>query len=378
MTIDEYIAGFAEEPGYLDFAQFGPMSHRASAETTLHNELLSRARFGAMAPLPGYDLQARQALSSITAFAPEQIVLQQNGSLALMSVMFGLTGGVLISPDEFPSATFAVARASAATGRVYPVWAATEGEAMRPEHIRAGLVDGVSAVMISLVHYRTGYRSNLAEIREAIGDRLLIVNASQGFGVVDEDFAAADVVVSNGFKWLRSGHDTGFLAFSDRALSRIKPVLGSFAGSDSDLPLSGEPGVIEDTGTAADFRNGPVNPVAHARLAAVVAELAEVGVAEVERVIAERVDELLALADQFQVPVASPRAREQRSGIVLLKPEPEELSSLYAALHNYGITVTLMRDAVRLSVHASTTQETLELLRLAFTSFASTRAASAK
>ena len=375
MSIPDYIAGFDEEPGYLDFAQFGPMSQRAAGETTLHNELLARARFGAMAPLAGYDEQARVALSQLIAFRPEQIVFQQNSSVALMSIMFGLHGGVLVSPDEFPSATVAVSRASVTTGRVYPVWAATQGGPLRVEHIREAMVDEVTAVVVSLVHYRTGYRTDLAAIRAAIGDRLLIVNASQGFGAVDEDFAEADVVVSNGFKWLRAGHDTGFMALSDRALASIAPTLGSFAGSDADLPLEGEPGTLPLTGTAADFRTGPANPVAHARLAAAVEDLARAGVAEVAAAIGERLDEVLELADQFQIEVASERDPAVRSGIVLLQPAEEELSSLYAALHNHGITVTLFRDAVRLSVHASTSQETMELLRLAFTSFASTRAA---
>ncbi len=40
---------------------------------------------------------------------------------------------------------------------------------------------------VSLVDFRTGYRADLAALRDVIGDRLLIVDAIQGFGAVDAD-----------------------------------------------------------------------------------------------------------------------------------------------------------------------------------------------
>ena len=64
-----------------------------------------------------------------------------------------------------------------------------------------------------------------------IGDRLLIVDAMQGFGAVDADYAAADVVCGNGYKWLRAGRGTGFAWFGERALERIAPVLSGWAGT---------------------------------------------------------------------------------------------------------------------------------------------------
>ena len=84
--------------------------------------------------------------------------------------------------------------------------------------------------MVSLVDFRTGYRADLGALRDVIGDRLLIVDAIQGFGVVDADWSAADVVCGNGYKWLRAGRGTGFAWFGERALERIAPVLSGFAG----------------------------------------------------------------------------------------------------------------------------------------------------
>ena len=85
---------------------------------------------------------------------------------------------------------------------------------------------------MSLVDFRTGYLADLEGIRQVIGDRLLIVDAMQGFGVVDAPYELADVVVSGGQKWARAGWGTGFLALSDRALEHLTPVLSGFSATD--------------------------------------------------------------------------------------------------------------------------------------------------
>ena len=106
-----------------------------------------------------------------------------------------------------------------------------------PDVVREALTDDTRALAVSLVDFRTGYRADLTALREVIGDRLLIVDAIQGFGAVEADYAAADVVCGNGYKWLRAGRGTGFAWFGERALERIAPVLSGFAGTDGDLPV---------------------------------------------------------------------------------------------------------------------------------------------
>ena len=103
--------------------------------------------------------------------------------------------------------------------------------------MRDALTDDTQALAVSLVDFRTGYRADLTALREVIGDRLLIVDAIQGFGAVQADYAAADVVCANGYKWVRAGRGTGFAWFGERALERIAPVLSGFAGTDGDLPV---------------------------------------------------------------------------------------------------------------------------------------------
>ena len=51
MNVDEYAARFDEEPGYLDFARFGPIGAAVVEEEAAIVPLLARARFGSLDPM---------------------------------------------------------------------------------------------------------------------------------------------------------------------------------------------------------------------------------------------------------------------------------------------------------------------------------------
>ena len=139
----------------------------------------------------------RDAVAALTGFAADQVVFQPNASTGLMHAIFGLTGGeVLLSAAEFPSVTYAAVRAAQALHVVTPTWLETDHGRVTP-----GAASGSSSrrarprSLVSLVDSRTGYLADIDGIRQVIGDRLLIVDAIQGFGVVDAPYEVADVVV---------------------------------------------------------------------------------------------------------------------------------------------------------------------------------------
>jgi selenocysteine lyase/cysteine desulfurase len=371
LSIDHYIARFDEEPGYLDFARFGPVGAAVVEEEAALLPLLARGRFGSLDRIldgtPHERVQA--AVAAVTGFRPDQIVFQPNTSQGLMHTMFGITGGVALSPAEFPSLTFAATRAAQALGVLQPHWMTTGPGRLTPGGIRGQeLPDAVVAVAMSLVDFRTGYLADVEGIRQVIGDRLLIVDATQGFGVVDAPYQLADVVVAGGQKWPRAGWGTGFLALSDRALEHLTPVWSGFNATDVvGTPMDEVP---EPTRGPRRFQVSNPDPVAESRFAASLEELARVGVPAVNARLAERVSRIIDLADEFALPVASPRAEAERAGIVVVQPEPDQLTVLAASLHNHGVTATSRAGHVRLSPHVSTDDETLDLLRSAFLSFA--------
>lgn len=370
MTIDDYVDDFTEDPGYLDFARVGPMGRRVRAEESAQSALLGRARFGTLDSLTDQDVRVREAVASLTGFRADQVAFQPNTSQGLMHAMFGITGGVALSAAEFPSVTFAATRASDSLGVLNPMWLETDHGRVTPGNLRDQLSSSIVAVAVSLVDFRTGYLADLEGIRQVIGDRLLIVDAIQGFGVVDAPFSVADVVVSGGQKWVRSGWGTGFLAMSDRAVDHLTPVFSGFNATDVEggLPLDEVP---PPTHGAGAFRVSNADPIAQARFASALEDIAQVGVETINQRVAQQATTIINLADEFGIAVTSPRAESERAGIVVIEPKPDQLTVLAASLFNHGVTVTIRGGLVRMSAHASTSDETYAMVRASFTSFAS-------
>lgn len=372
MNVDEYAGRFEEEPGYLDFASVGPIGRTVREELAGMTETLARARFGARSVFEEQDARVRDAIAALAGIPAAQVVFQPNTSTALMHAMFGITGGVALSPADFPSLTYAADRAARSLGVLAPTWLETDHGRITPGNLRDQLTPSVVAVALSAVDFRTGYLADLEGLRQVIGDRLLVVDATQCFGVVDAPWHLADVVAAGGQKWPRAGWGTGFLALSERALEHLTPVWSGFAGDEGEgMALD----MVREPASGADrFRVSNPDPIAQARLAAALEEIASVGVGPINTRIAEHVARVIDLADEFGVPVSSPRAANERAGIAVLRPEPERLTALVASLHNHGVSVTVRDGGVRVSPHASTEDETFAMLRAALQSYASASA----
>ncbi len=372
LTIDEFSRQFDEEPGYLDFGRVGPLARTVVEEEAAQVELLRKARFGSLDSwwAEVEDLRVRRAVAALTGFDESHVVFQANTSLALMEVMFGLRGGVLLSPAEFPSAAFAAVRASDALGALQPHWLETDYGRVTAGSVKQQLSSDITAVAVSLVDFSTGYLADLEGIRQVIGDRLLIVDAIQGFTVADVDFSLADVVVSGGQKWARAGWGTGFLAMSERAVDRVAPVLSGFNATDADrVPVGSVP---DPTRGARAFQLTNPSPIAQSRFSAALEQIANVGVFAIAGRVRHNAARIIDLADEFGVPISSPRDDRERAGIVVLEPAQHHLTALAAELHNHGLTVTVRDSSVRVCAHVSTTDETFTMLKSALQSFGAT------
>ena len=236
--------------------------------------------------------------------------------------------------------------------------------------MREALTDDTRALAVSLVDFRTGYRADLPALRDVIGDRLLIVDAIQGFGMIDADYSVADVVCGHGYKWLRAGRGTGFAWFGDRALERIAPVLSGFRGVDGDLPLDAVPA---PSASAQAFSVSGPDTLAAARLASALREIADVGVPTIEAELAARTADVIFFADRYEIPVVTPREPERRAGIVTLEPVAQDAAPLAASLANPRHTVTTRAGRIRVAPHVGTGADTLRLFGDALAAFSSAR-----
>ncbi len=367
-TISQFAASFSEEPGYFDFARIGPVGEAVTSEEAAQRMLLSRARFGSLDNLHDQSIRVRTAIAALLGYRADQVAFQPNTTQALLHIMSGIGGQVAVASSEVGSVMVAAERSAHSAGET-PLWLDTDHGRITPGNLRDQLTPAVVAVAVSLVDFSTGHLADIEGIRQVIGDRLLIVDAGHGFGVVEVPYDVADVIVSVGHSWARAGWGTGFIALSDRAVDRITPVWSGFTVSDAGVIHLDE---LEAPAIgASEFCITSPDPTAEARLAAALEQIDDVGVHAIQSAIADKVAHVIDMADEFVLPVVSSRDERERAGIVVLDPPPDHVTMLTASLFNHGVTATTRGGRVRVSAHVSTDDESLEMLRAAVTSYAS-------
>lgn len=289
--------------------------------------------------------------------------------MGLLQAAFSVPGGtVLVSEAEFPANTYPWARAEQ-TGRV-TVRRLRAGH-VTPDAVAEALTDDVTVVSVSAVDFRTGYRADLAALRDVIGDRLFVVDGIQGFGVIEAPWEVADVLVVGGQKWLRAGWGTGFTKLSDRMLERMDPVLSGWTGAR-------DPGLFDNTihppeSTAAAWSISNLSPVTSGAFAEALELVEDAGVAAIAARIAERVDALQDMLESLGATIVS--ATDRRAGILAFTLPGQPAEQVGIALNSAGIAATVRPEHVRLSPHASTSLDVVDEVRSALTALARARTA---
>jgi selenocysteine lyase/cysteine desulfurase len=354
MTRDSAVAAAR----HLDFASYGPPSAESVAAA---QRALSAAAEGRDArSWHAATDDAAAAAARLLAVPADAVALFPSTSHALFSVAFGLAGGrMLVSPGESPANPDPWWRAQEA-GILQVASLPTDGRGLLtpviPQRVADALQPATTAVSVSAVDFRTGRRTDLAGIRAVIGDRLLIVDAIQAFGVVEADWSAADVVIAGGQKWLRAGWGVALAAYSPRALERIAPRLGGWAGVVDPSVYDGRP--HPPAAGARRFAATMDSPVAAASLAASLVAVEAQGIDRIEQDVADRTDLLSALLRDGGAELVSPVASADRAGIVVARWT--DAADRHDRLTRAGIATTLHEpDRIRFSVHAHTPEELL-------------------
>ncbi|WP_461121127.1 aminotransferase class V-fold PLP-dependent enzyme [Saccharothrix stipae] len=344
-----YLVQFHEPEGYLDFARFGPPSFAVVDASTRLMEAAVSAGPSTVDDLMRQELRAKAAVARLCRGDTDHVTLLPNTSTGLFQAALGVTGEVLVSSGEFPANTYPWARSPSVDVSWLPAGPVTA------DVVRAALTPETVALSVSAVDFRTGYRADLAALREVVGDRLLVVDGIQGFGVVDEPWEVADVLVVGGQKWLRAGWSTGFMVLSDRALGRLDPVLSGWTGAE-------DPGLfdhdIHPVGEgAAGWSITNLSPIASGALATALELVELAGVEAVQARVAARSDELADVIRAAGGEIVS--ALDRRAGILAFTLPDRSPSVVGAALVEAGVTATVRPEHVRISPHASTTDGTV-------------------
>jgi cysteine desulfurase / selenocysteine lyase len=214
-------------------------------------------------------------------------------------------------------------------GIVIDVVPSYQGE-VRVDDLAARIAPRTRVVTVSSVQWNNGYRLDLAALSRLCRDRgvWLVVDAIQQLGAIPLDVRATpvDFLACGGHKWLNAPFGCGFLYISRDALPRLRPPV---AGYLSVVPPPGgwgeyfqTPGIspigdFQYTPEARRFENaGTANYPGAVGLAASLKLIHELGQDGIARHIHALTDQLIAGLDALNLKLVTPRAPENRSGIV--------------------------------------------------------------
>ena len=344
-----------DEPfGFLDFAAIGAMSVPARRRLAWMAEVMAGAR-EKLVPFVMGELQAASSLAGrLLNTDPERVSIVPNTSTGLFTVAFGLPHGSVVVPEtEFPANLYPWVRAAEA-GRVELRMVEVPAGRLTAGPIAAAVDASTVAVAASYVDYHTGLRCDLASLREAAGEALLVIDAVQGLGALEFSMQHVDVAVAAGHKWLRAGGGIGVMAVSDRALERLSPTLVGWPGVEDPFdvraPLPHPP-----LAGAGRFTMGSPPFTAVAALLGSLEALGEVKMGDVERTVIARSksveQEVRSAGGEVLCP---PLSDSERSGIVTFRPAGEPSADAYARLTEAGFFLTERDGYLRVASHAST------------------------
>jgi selenocysteine lyase/cysteine desulfurase len=299
----------------------------------------------------------KQAIATFLATDPGLVTVLPSTSAGLFQVAFGLDGGNVVVPShEFPANLYPWLRAERRDGpRVRMI--DVPDYRVTPDALRSAVDGDTVAVALSFVDFMTGFRVDPSAIKEAIGDALLVVDAIQGLGAVSFPPGVADVVVSGGQKWLRSGWGSGLLAVSPRALDRLHPTLTGWFGVDEFMDFATPP-MHPPRDTAERFLESSPAFYGAAALRAGLEVIALAGIDSIEATVVARSAALESVLRDAGAEVLAPwHNPSERAGIVSFRLPPEPAAITAARLEEAGFSVSERAGWIRLSPHASTPSE---------------------
>ncbi len=370
MIPDAYLAEFSEPVGYLDFASVGPVSHAVARDSNSAFEWLHAPTHGrVIETIIGYYDSGKARVAEFLSVPVDAVAIVPTTSSGLFQVAFGLGEGdgaanVVVASHEFPANVYPWIRAADRGGpevRLFDV----PDQRLTADHVAAAVDGDTVAVAVSLVDFRTGYRTDLAALREAAGEALLVVDAIQGLGAVEFPAAAADVIVTGGQKWLRAGWGAGFISVAPRAMERLAPALTGWFGVDDFLDTDVPP-PHPARADAERFQEG--SPVV---FGAVVVEaaldvLGIAGVASVEKTIFERVGQIEDVLRSAGAELLTPwRHPGERAGILSFRLPGEDPAVTAERLRDGGLVFSERGAWLRVAPHASTSVAAVRMLEAA-------------
>ncbi len=302
----------------------------------------------------------------INAPQAEDIALLKNTSEALSVIAYGIDwkpgDNLVISNQEFPSNR--IVWESLAHQGVQVKVADLDG----PESPEQAIIDcfdsNTRLLSISSVQYASGLKVDCQQLGNACKERnvLFCIDAIQSIGAHTFDVQSyqADFVVADGHKWMLGPE--GLALFYSRRDIRDQLTLRQFGWhmvkhkGDYDR-LDWEP-----TDSALRFECGSPNMLGTYALEASLSLIEEVGMAQIEQRLTEKVQYLTEqLSKISHIELLGQTAAHRQAGIITFKHRTQDNQKLHATLMSENIICAHRGGGIRFSPHFYTPLEKIEL-----------------
>lgn len=296
----------------------------------------------------------RNAVATFLGAKPDEVAVTASASAGINSIASALNfepsrNKVVISDFEFPTNAqiwYAQERRGAKVVR------ARERDGYVPvEHFEALIDEATLIVAVTQVCFRNGARLDIPAIAEIAKSKgaLMLVDGYQGLGTIDFDVreAGIDILVGGMLKYLLGTAGIGLLYVREPLIEQLVPTCtGWFA--QADIFAMNTTG-YDPSPTARRFEMGtpPVPNCYGAEAGLKIIE--EVGLANIEKRIAELTSAIIAEAKRAGYSLAVPDDPERHGALVTLRTSNEY--ELVARLESQGIVTSSRFGNLRISPH---------------------------
>lgn len=299
-------------------------------------------------------------LAPILGSAPNTVIMQPNVTVAQWIVLScfdwrGRRNKLVTESANFPTNLYIFHELERLGARLVE----TPGE----EELLAAIDEETQLVCVSHVHFRDSYQLDLRPIVEkahSVGAMVLAdVYQSAGCVPLDVTGLGLDFATGGSVKWLCGGPGAGFLYVRPELVPRLEPQLTGWMAHRA--PFDFEAGPIAYADSMFRFLHGtPSIPALYAAKSGYEI-VAEAGVAAIRAKSVQLTSRLIALADEYRIPVRSPRESEKRGGVVVL-----EVPDITPPLGERNVLVDYRPEAgIRVGPHFyNTVEEVDELMRM--------------
>ena len=284
-------------------------------------------------------------------------------AIALSAVDFKAPRNRLVcTAEDFPSLLYlyeGLARRGAEIVRI----GAHAGRRIEEGDVIAAIDERTAVVALSHVLFRNSQIVDLAPIarRAREAGALTLIDAYQAVGTVPVDVRAlgVDMLTGGSVKWLCGGPGAGYLYVSPRMRTRLEPAITGWLAHESPFDFDSGP-TRRDPGARRFWTGTPGLPGFIAARSGYEI-VARIGADAIRAKSLHQTARMIALADEYGLPVSSPREAARRGGTVVLDvPGAEAACAALLA----GDVLLDFRPGVglRLAPHFYTRDEELELV----------------